>query len=53
VLRFWAQDSSDGFERTDEAIEKGFNLTIDLMSRSAVDNAIDYGKFLARNRAIL
>jgi hypothetical protein len=53
VLRFWAQDSSDGFERTDEAIEKGFNLTIDLMSRSAVDNVIDYGKFLARNRAIL
>ena len=53
VLRFWAQDSSDGFERTDEAIEKGFNLTIDLMSRSAVDNVIDYGKFLVRNRAIL
>jgi Tetracyclin repressor-like, C-terminal domain len=50
VLSFWADDSSDGFESTDEAIEKGFNLAIDLMSRSAVDNAIEYGKLLARNR---
>lgn len=50
VLRFWVNDSSDGFELTDEAIEKGFNLTIDLMSRSAIDAAVDYGKFLARTR---
>ncbi|MBV9390867.1 MAG: TetR/AcrR family transcriptional regulator [Verrucomicrobia bacterium] len=51
VLRFWGKDSSEGFESTDEAIEKGFNLTIDLMSRSAIDAAVDYGKFLARNRS--
>jgi hypothetical protein len=50
VLRFWAGDSSEGFEKTDEAIEKGFSLAIDFMSRSAVDNAIEYGKFLIRNR---
>ncbi|WP_462264519.1 TetR family transcriptional regulator C-terminal domain-containing protein [Mucilaginibacter sp.] len=49
VLNFWAGDNSAGFEKTDEAIEKGVNLTFDLFQRSAVDNLIDYGKFLFKN----
>jgi AcrR family transcriptional regulator len=49
ITRFWVHDSSDGFEKTDEAIEKGVNLTIDLMARSPLDSLIDYGKFIARN----
>lgn len=49
VLKFWLNDNSAGFEKTDEAIEKGVNLTFDLFQHSPIDNLIDYGKFLARN----
>jgi len=49
VLKFWTTDNSAGFEKTDEAIEKGINVTFDLFQRSPIDNLIDYGKFLAKN----
>ncbi|WP_158825149.1 TetR family transcriptional regulator C-terminal domain-containing protein [Mucilaginibacter lacusdianchii] len=49
VLKFWTSDNSAGFEKTDEAIEKGLNVTFDLFQRSPIDNLIDYGKFLAKN----
>ncbi len=50
LLNFWVKDQSAGFERTDEAIEKGINLTFDLFERSPIDSIIDYGKFLVRTR---
>ncbi len=49
VLNFWIKDSSAGFEKTDEAIEKGVNLTFDLFQRTPIDNLFEYGKFLAKN----
>ncbi|MDP9078401.1 MAG: TetR family transcriptional regulator C-terminal domain-containing protein [Bacteroidota bacterium] len=49
VLNFWINDSSAGFEKTDEAIEKGINVTFDLFQRSPIDNLFEYGKFLAKN----
>jgi hypothetical protein len=49
VLKFWQKDSSAGFEKTDEAIEKGVNVTFDLFQRSPIDNLFDYGKFLTQN----
>jgi hypothetical protein len=49
VLNFWINDSSAGFEKTDEAIEKGVNVTFDLFQRSPIDNLLEYGKFLAKN----
>jgi len=49
VLNFWINDTSAAFEKTDEAIEKGVNVTFDLFQRSPIDNLIDYGKFLAKN----
>jgi hypothetical protein len=49
ITRFWAADSSNGFEKSDEAIEKGVNLLFDLMARSALDRLVDYGRFIARN----
>ena len=49
IINFWAHDDSQDFEKTDEAIEKGINVTLDLMSRSPIDNLIEYGKFLAQN----
>ena len=49
VLHFWVRDESAGFEKTDEAIEKGLNVTFDLFQRSPIDNLLEYGKFLAQN----
>lgn len=49
IVRFWTNDNSPDFERTDEAIEKGVPLTFDLMGHSPIDNLIEYGKFLFRN----
>jgi len=52
VLNFWINDISSGFEKTDEAIEKGVNVTFDLFQRSPIDNLLDYGKFLAKHGGI-
>lgn len=49
ILKFWISDDSAGFEKTDEAIEKGINVTFDLFQHSPIDNLLDYGKFLSRN----
>jgi hypothetical protein len=49
VLHFWINDNSAGFEKTDEAIEKGVNVTFDLFQRSPIDTLFEYGKFLAQN----
>lgn len=46
VLKFWSQDESIGFEKTDVAIEKSVALAFDLMGKGVLDNAIDFGKFL-------
>lgn len=49
ILDFWIRDTSAGFEKTDEAIEKGLNVTFDLFQRSPIDNLLEYGKFLIKN----
>ncbi|MCO5934039.1 TetR family transcriptional regulator C-terminal domain-containing protein [Mucilaginibacter sp. RB4R14] len=52
VLNFWINDDSAGFEKTDEAIEKGVNVTFDLFQRSPIDNLFEYAKFLAKNSGL-
>lgn len=49
TIRFWINDTSPDFEKTDEAIERGVQLTFDLMGHSPLDNLVEYGKFLFRN----
>lgn len=49
ILNFWVDDQSKDFEKTDEAIEKGINLSFDLFQRSPIDNLFEYGKFIIRN----
>ena len=49
VLNFWIKDISTGFEKTDEAIEKGVNVTYNLFQRSPVVELFEYGKFLIKN----
>jgi AcrR family transcriptional regulator len=50
TLKFWIEDTSDNFEKTDAAIEKSVNLSLDLMGKGALDAALDFGKFLFQNR---
>ena len=50
ILLFWKDDNSAAFENTDAAVEKSVNLAFDLISKGAVDTAIDFGKFLYQNK---
>lgn len=49
VFRFWLDDNSPRFEKTDAAIEKSVNLAFDLMGQSALDTFLDFAKFLYQN----
>ena len=46
ILHFWLNDSSREFEKTDACIEKSIGLTMDLIGRNTLHQAIDFGKFL-------
>jgi hypothetical protein len=52
ILNFWSKDNSAGFEKTDEAIERGVNVTFDLFEKSPLDGLFDYGKFMMNNGGI-
>lgn len=52
VLNFWVKDDSIGFEKTDAAIEKAVNLSMDIMGRNYLDSAFDFAKFLFQNRKL-
>lgn len=46
LLKFWMDDSSPGFEKTDLAIEKSVNTVFDVFDNTPLDSIIDFGKFL-------
>ncbi|OWY22322.1 hypothetical protein C7N43_14270 [Sphingobacteriales bacterium UPWRP_1] len=50
IIRFWLNDSSDNFERTDSLIEKTVNFTFDMMGRTVFDSGTELLKFLFIDR---
>jgi hypothetical protein len=48
VMQFNVRDDSEGYERTDEFIEKTVKLAFELIGTQAIDSAFDLGKFLFR-----
>ncbi|MBD1260926.1 TetR/AcrR family transcriptional regulator [Maribacter polysiphoniae] len=46
LLKFWKDDESKGFEKTDMAIEKSVNTIFDVFDNTPLENIIDFGKFL-------
>lgn len=50
ITRFWVNDDSSGFEKTDAAIEKSVNVAFDLIGKGALDSILDFGKFMFQNR---
>lgn len=46
LLKFWMDDSSPAFEKTDLAIEKSVTTIFDVFDNTPLDSLIDFGKFL-------
>lgn len=46
LLKFWIDDNSKGFEKTDIVIEKSVNTVVDLLDTKPLENLFDLGKFL-------
>ncbi|WP_350294015.1 TetR family transcriptional regulator C-terminal domain-containing protein [uncultured Croceitalea sp.] len=46
LLKFWMNDSSPEFEKTDLAIEKSVTTIFDVFDNTPLDSIIDLGKFL-------
>jgi len=50
TLKFWLDDESLGFEKTDLFIEKSIRATFDLIDTTPLESVIDFGKFLIKER---
>lgn len=46
ILKFWLDDRSKGFEKTDIIIEKSVNTVVDLLDTKPLESLFDLGKFL-------
>lgn len=50
TLKFWLDDSSADFEKTDLFIEKSINAGFDLIDITPLKSVIDFGKFLFKEK---
>jgi hypothetical protein len=50
TLKFWLDDSSPAFEKTDIYIEKSVKATFELMNIAPLESLIDFGKFIFKEK---
>ncbi len=50
TLKFWLDDSSPAFEKTDIYIEKSVKVTFELMNIAPLESLIDFGKFIFKEK---
>ena len=50
TLKFWLDDDSAAFEKTDIYIEKSVKVTFELMHITPIDSLIDFGKFIFKEK---
>lgn len=50
LLKFWMEDTSAGFEKTDLAIEKSVKTIFDVFENTPLESIIDFGKFLYKEK---
>ena len=50
LLKFWIEDTSKSFEKTDVLIEKSVNTVVGLLDTKQLENLFDLGKFLWKER---
>ena len=46
LLKYWINDTSPGFEKTDVAIEKSVRTAFDVFDNTPLESIIDFGKFI-------
>ncbi len=50
TIKFWLDDASPAFEKTDIYIEKSVKATFELMNIAPIDSLIDFGKFIFKEK---
>ena len=50
ILKFWTEDTSESFDKTDIFIEKSINTSFDLLDTKALKSIIDLGKFIFKEK---
>ncbi|HEU4788750.1 MAG TPA: TetR family transcriptional regulator C-terminal domain-containing protein [Flavobacterium sp.] len=50
TLKFWIEDSSPSFEKTDIYIEKSVKVSFELIDITPIDSLIDFGKFIFKEK---
>ena len=50
TLKFWLDDTSPSFEKTDIFIEKSVRASFDLIDTTPLKSIIDFGKFLYKEK---
>lgn len=50
TLKFWMDDTSASFEKTDIYIEKSVNTSFDVLNITPIKSMIDFGKFIFREK---
>jgi len=50
TMKFWMDDTSAGFEKTDIFIEKSVNTTFDVLDVAPIRSLIDFGKFIFKEK---
>ncbi|GLB48951.1 TetR family transcriptional regulator C-terminal domain-containing protein [Neptunitalea lumnitzerae] len=48
LMKFWMEDNSAAFEKTDVAIEKSVNTIFDVFDNTPLESLLDFGKFLVK-----
>ena len=50
ILKFWMEDGSPGFEKTDIAIEKSVTTIFQIFESTPLEKIVDFGKFLYKEK---
>jgi hypothetical protein len=50
TMKFWMEDESPAFEKTDIYIEKSVKASFELMNITPLDSLIDFGKFIFKEK---
>lgn len=50
LLKFWVDDNSPQFEKTDMAIEKAVNTSFELFDTKTLERVLDFGKFIWKEK---
>jgi hypothetical protein len=50
LIKFWIEDSSADFEKTDQAIEKSVQTAFDVFDNTPLSALVDFAKFLWKEK---